>query len=174
MTYDRKILLQRASERSLVLPEDRWPYDRARRMSYHMLVDAASGGIIDMDAPQCAPQDKPKSAPRIALKFFLAIVALFALTFTGIASADPAMRAECELQMARGVCLVQLDRSDYPAAATHLFINGRRVLIDAMLTLRTTDNSMCRIGELACQAGASGTALQKDICHVARARWGAR
>ncbi len=86
-------------------------------------------------------------------------------------SANPAIRAECEFQMSRGVCSVQLDRSDYPAGATHLFIRGKRVQIDAMLMLRSTDSSMCRVAEQACAAGAGGTAMQQDLCHIARARW---
>lgn len=98
------------------------------------------------------------------------LASIIALAATA-AHADQAVRSECEFQMARGVCSVQLDRSDYPAGATHLFIRGKRVQLDAMLMLRSTDNSMCRVAEQACAAGASGTAMQQDLCHIARARW---
>ena len=84
---------------------------------------------------------------------------------------DAAMLAECEFQMARGVCSVQLDRTAYGPTVTHVFVSRRKVQLDAMLMLRATDNSMCNVARLACAAGATGTSLQQDICHIARSRW---
>lgn len=149
-------------------------------MSYHWLLEGRYSYEIDrMRFEEFKARNFPmlnvhvKDAHPALPKPIAKLIAL-ALAFfgcAGAAKADQAIRAECEFQMARGVCTVQLDRSDYPAGATHLFIRGKRVQLDAMLMLRSTDNSMCRVAAQACEAGAGGTPLQRDICHIARARW---
>ena len=97
------------------------------------------------------------------------LLALCLLASTAFAS-DATMVADCEFQMARGVCSVKLDRTAY-GAATRIFVSRRWVQVDAMLLLQNSDNTMCEIASRACAAGAQGTQMQQDICHIARSRW---
>jgi hypothetical protein len=94
---------------------------------------------------------------------------LLLLLLAGTASAQTvdALVAECERQMALGVCTAQIDKTRYPPNATVLIAGRGRVSLDAYLRIRNADKEMCVLARAYCATAPNG-----DECKTANALWG--
>lgn len=99
------------------------------------------------------------------LVFLLALAAPLALAQSTWADR---LQAECDFQMALGVCKVENDASDYPPGTSSVLIAGvGRVPLATYLRVRSAGPQMCSIAAQYCRESPAG-----DECKVARAFWG--
>ena len=99
------------------------------------------------------------------MKNTLILVAFFLLSASAFGDAAT-MQAECERQMALGICAAQTDAKDY-APGSRVLIGRRRVAIETYLYVRNGDKAMCSMVQRSCLADAGG-----DVCFVGKALWG--
>ena len=93
---------------------------------------------------------------------------LFACVLSANAAADTridSMVTHCQSVMTRGVCRVQLDRSNIPNA-TMLVAGVGRIKTDSYLKIRNAGDQMCVVVRDVCNANFEG-----DDCKAARALW---
>jgi hypothetical protein len=79
---------------------------------------------------------------------------------------DP-MLAECQRQMALGVCTAQVDKASYPPNATVLLAGVGRIPLDSYLTIRNAGDQMCNVARFHCTRNPNG-----PECKTAKALWG--
>jgi hypothetical protein len=78
-----------------------------------------------------------------------------------------AMLKECEKQMERGVCTVQVDEKSYPPNTPDPLISGYgRVPLIAYVRLQNQQGFMCPYAEMWCTKDP-----KSDVCKVAMALW---
>ena len=93
---------------------------------------------------------------------------LISLLLLGSAHASTdTMVAECERQMALGVCTALIDKSQYPPNASVLLAGVGRIPLDAYLKIRNADKQMCVLARAYCATAPTG-----GECKTAQALWG--
>ena len=96
---------------------------------------------------------------------YLVLALVLAANAANADSRIDSMVTQCQSVMTRGVCRVQLDRSNIPNA-TMLVAGVGRIKTDSYLKIRNAGDQMCVVVRDVCNANFEG-----DDCKAARALW---